>query len=628
MTAEPSSHYHRDVANGVKFVADDHLLDLLIGQHVYSHPSACVRELLQNAADACELQRAVDPALEPHISVTYSPSGNWFEVEDNGLGMDDETFTESFRRVGAKKADVEQIKRIMEGAANPVRQLATFGIGILSCFQVASEVLVFAKMDSADALAYRIKGVHEDFELLEAPRQARGTCIRLALRADAGFSATDVPAAVSAFARHVPYIEVRNGDDGSLVHMSDEWLGLLESKDRTDLASDRIRKGVLGLAEAWNDHQAALISRLRVTNGGFLLYENTSALIPQPACGYIGEIDLVPGALTLNLNRESAAEDDNWLSLGRELAGVLDRLLAQSVTAAARQTPDVSQAALERNVLLLGQILDVSGTLPNAGRVAGDLIPNTVTLPIWEARPGGRSRTSIDELVGQPGTDKTIYVRRENTGAPTIATSQGDGAGTVQIQERVQTKDIRASLVRARGDVVVSTNLRSFTYEGGGSTHTANLDEWDLLSRLAAASEAKVVDVSQIPSDQLLRQKSFESDLVTGILDLGEALKLARLPDSPEEIVRDFDGRLLNVAHPKVRELLHQLPQILTNPLRTELLRVYFELLQYRSAEAREFLRALLLDPEFDTKAQMHSYRLLKGYLEQELEAMDRTTQS
>ena len=50
------------------------VLDLLTGQHLYAHPSACVRELLQNAADACELQAAIDPSYSRAIVARYSPN--------------------------------------------------------------------------------------------------------------------------------------------------------------------------------------------------------------------------------------------------------------------------------------------------------------------------------------------------------------------------------------------------------------------------------------------------------------------------------------------------------------------------------------------------------------------------
>jgi len=137
----------------MRFHADEHVIDLLIGNLLYTTPDAAVRELLQNAEDACELQRIKNPDFAAEIVVRYSAVGQWVEVIDNGLGMNEEAFEQSFAAVGAHKDRVSHIRALLEQAGAANRQIARFGIGILSCFGVAASIFVYTKMDDSAPLA-------------------------------------------------------------------------------------------------------------------------------------------------------------------------------------------------------------------------------------------------------------------------------------------------------------------------------------------------------------------------------------------------------------------------------------------------------------------------------------------
>ena len=124
-----------------------------------------MRELLQNAEDACSLQRIKDGGFEPHILVRYSVNENWVEVIDNGLGMNREAIEKSFAAVGASKENVSHIKELLARAVGDVgRQIAFFGVGILSCFGVAQSLTVQTKMDGEEGLSFDIADHHKDFQ--------------------------------------------------------------------------------------------------------------------------------------------------------------------------------------------------------------------------------------------------------------------------------------------------------------------------------------------------------------------------------------------------------------------------------------------------------------------------------
>lgn len=106
----------------MRFKASENLIDLFVGQLVYTHPAASVRELLQNAYDACALQSVDHPEYKPLIQAKVSRSGNWFEVDDNGIGMDKYIVEESFSMVGRPKTEVPNIgELIRRGVYRPHR---------------------------------------------------------------------------------------------------------------------------------------------------------------------------------------------------------------------------------------------------------------------------------------------------------------------------------------------------------------------------------------------------------------------------------------------------------------------------------------------------------------------------
>src|SRR5271169_1579337 len=84
------------------FQADVAKLLHLMVHSVYSDRSVFLRELIANAADACERLRyeaIADPALlgddiKPRITLSVDAENNLITVEDNGIGMSREEMVE------------------------------------------------------------------------------------------------------------------------------------------------------------------------------------------------------------------------------------------------------------------------------------------------------------------------------------------------------------------------------------------------------------------------------------------------------------------------------------------------------------------------------------------------------
>src|SRR6218665_3349585 len=89
-----SNAAEKSVENHV-FEADVARLLHLMVHSVYSDKDVFLRELISNAADACEKLRyegLSDPSLlgddgQPRITVTLDPEDKRLTIEDNGIGM-------------------------------------------------------------------------------------------------------------------------------------------------------------------------------------------------------------------------------------------------------------------------------------------------------------------------------------------------------------------------------------------------------------------------------------------------------------------------------------------------------------------------------------------------------------
>ncbi|MBN9144039.1 MULTISPECIES: molecular chaperone HtpG [unclassified Novosphingobium] len=185
--ARPQTHaFEADVAK---------LLHMMV-HSVYSDKDVFLRELISNAADACEKLRyeaiarpdllGEDPA--PRITITIDADGNRLILEDNGIGMSAADMAETLGTI-ARSGTKAFLDSIAAAKGDEQTQLiGQFGVGFYSAFMVASKVDVISRRAGQDEAAiwssdglgtYTVGAVSAD----EAP--ARGTRIVLHLMEEA-----------------------------------------------------------------------------------------------------------------------------------------------------------------------------------------------------------------------------------------------------------------------------------------------------------------------------------------------------------------------------------------------------------------------------------------------------------
>jgi len=195
-------------------LADDRIQELLMGEQLYGDPALAIRELYQNALDACRYRGARSAFLARrrkrpatwHGKITFTEGEEdgraYIECSDNGIGMGDRELRHVFSHAGMRFADLpEFVDEQAEWRAEGVEIFpnSRFGIGVLSYFMIADDITVttcrldrdghagsLLEVDIAGPGAlFRIKNLGRGYEA--------GTTVRLYLRsADRALSCTDL----------------------------------------------------------------------------------------------------------------------------------------------------------------------------------------------------------------------------------------------------------------------------------------------------------------------------------------------------------------------------------------------------------------------------------------------------
>jgi len=169
------------------------VVDLLMGTKLYGKPDIALRELLQNSLDACMTRQALEKEWsnpyypEVIVSLFESNGEQILQVEDNGMGMDQEIIDKFYTKVGAsfyKSADFQQL--LLETHTD-LKPRSRFGIGILSTFMVADilevdTMRITAPQKSTNAIKMTVEGQDSLFWIRPGIRKTVGTSTRLVLR--------------------------------------------------------------------------------------------------------------------------------------------------------------------------------------------------------------------------------------------------------------------------------------------------------------------------------------------------------------------------------------------------------------------------------------------------------------
>ncbi|GAA2660877.1 hypothetical protein GCM10010400_19230 [Streptomyces aculeolatus] len=179
---------------------------LLMGEQLYKDRGLAVRELYQNALDACRWRRARlayrrqrgdwpdDWNGRIHFVQGLDHDGRaYLECRDNGIGMTEAVLTEVFAQAGVRFTDLTEFlveSAEWKGAATqvPFYPNSRFGIGVLSYFMIADEIEVVTRpLERGNrphpAMKVSIFGPGHLFRIEHLPEgRSPGTSVKLYLR--------------------------------------------------------------------------------------------------------------------------------------------------------------------------------------------------------------------------------------------------------------------------------------------------------------------------------------------------------------------------------------------------------------------------------------------------------------
>ncbi|GES49601.1 MULTISPECIES: molecular chaperone HtpG [Rhizobium] len=247
------------------FEADVARLLHMMVHSVYSDKDVFLRELISNAADACEKLRyeaiahpgllANDP--DSRILLTLDADGSKLIVEDNGIGMSRDEMIEALGTIARSgtRAFMERIEANKQGEG--AQLIGQFGVGFYSCFMVADRVDVISRRAGAeDAWLWSSDGKGgysvAPVDVSEAP--ARGTRITLHLMEDAKSYASrwSVERIVKEQSGHVPVpIKIAEKPGEEATQLTDGTA--LWTKSKNDITSEEYTDFYRGVSGQYDE---------------------------------------------------------------------------------------------------------------------------------------------------------------------------------------------------------------------------------------------------------------------------------------------------------------------------------------------------------------------------------------
>ena len=156
--------------------------ELFMGEHLYGDRTVGLREIIQNAIDACmvrkEREQKKKDAFDPYIPcITVSADDKYVYIRDNGIGMTDDVIRNFFLNIGVSYYRSREYRKLNLA----YKPMGFFGIGFLAGFMLSDEIWVRTS-GFEDQMEYRLHLVKGDRYITKyeyAQKQFSGTEIKL-----------------------------------------------------------------------------------------------------------------------------------------------------------------------------------------------------------------------------------------------------------------------------------------------------------------------------------------------------------------------------------------------------------------------------------------------------------------
>jgi len=206
----------------------------IVANSLYSEKQIFLRELISNAADACDRLRYLaltDPDLiedDPELRVTITPdrAARTLTVADNGIGMNREALIEDLGTI-ARSGSSAFLEQLTGDRKKDLALIGQFGVGFYSSFMVADRVDVLSRRAGEDQGWRWSSDGKGEFTIVEADKSARGTEITLHLTdgEDEFLDAQGLRRIVTTYSDHIglPIVLADGGKEETVNRASALW---------------------------------------------------------------------------------------------------------------------------------------------------------------------------------------------------------------------------------------------------------------------------------------------------------------------------------------------------------------------------------------------------------------------
>lgn len=336
----------------------------LLSKNLYSSETVFIRELIQNSRDAWLARYLTDPENCPsprlEFRLWHYPEEILLEIADHGIGLTAEEVHQFVATIGASSK-----RGILSRETDFIGQ---FGIGLLSCFMVASEIRLLTKSAKGGPTLLWI-GKNDGTYTLETKvemDQEPGSIIFLRAKREKRrvFTASSISHLIRQYANYIPVpitLETESGTEQvNLGHMPWEQVGMEQMRmtmlrvGKEELGTDYLdafllyhpedSNTVIGVGYVKNNRRKAK-GLCRVYHRNMLLMASCTDLLPHWA--FFVDVIINYDVLTPTASREEVIRDDAF----EQLRQTIDQQLGAYLKVA------FANDAHLRNTLLLNHMM-------------------------------------------------------------------------------------------------------------------------------------------------------------------------------------------------------------------------------------------------------------------------------
>lgn len=238
------------------------LLDI-VANALYSEREIFLRELISNAADACDRLRylAIEtPALtedDPtfRISLSVDTEAKTLTIADNGSGMTRDELIENLGTI-ARSGSAAFVEKLSGDQKKDVSLIGQFGVGFYSGYMVSDSVTVTSRRAGEDEAWRWTSDGRTGFTIEPTEKDGRGTSITLSLKEDAAeyLEEATLRRVVKTYSDHIPFpIELidpskEDQDDNRLNEASALW-----TRNKSEVEEQQYKEFYHHVAHAFDD---------------------------------------------------------------------------------------------------------------------------------------------------------------------------------------------------------------------------------------------------------------------------------------------------------------------------------------------------------------------------------------